>query len=67
MATCVYLSDGCERAQSAAEPEIRATVAAEFAIEFDRASGWRRFAVWWAMEKEISRRLERVAPSGACY
>jgi hypothetical protein len=62
-----FVNDGCCRAQSAAEPKIREQVNAEFAEQLKSANGWERFWLKRAIDREVNRRLEKVAPSHALY
>jgi hypothetical protein len=62
-----FVVDGCCRAQSAAEPAIRAQVVAAFSAQLAAAGFWRRFSLWRAIEREVQRRLDKVAPPDALY
>jgi hypothetical protein len=62
-----FVHDGYDRAQSAAEPEIRAQVIAEYAAQIEAAGIWDRFWLWETIEREITTRLNQQAPPDALY
>jgi hypothetical protein len=62
-----FVRDGCDRAQSAAAPEIRAQVIAEYAGQIEAANIWGRFWLWRTIEREVMTRLNQQAPPDALY
>jgi hypothetical protein len=62
-----FLFDGCERAQAAIEPQIRAQVNAEYATAFAAAGFWGRLRLRREIEHEVARRLDEVSPPDALY
>jgi hypothetical protein len=62
-----FMEDGCVRAQSAAEPQIRLQVASEYSAQLEAAGAWDRFWLRRAIEREVRIRLEKVAPPDALY
>ncbi len=62
-----FVADGYSRARSAVEPEIRAAVAAEFAERLASASHRQRVRLWLVIEREIRRRVARIAPPAALF
>ena len=67
MTTYQFVRGGCARARSAAEPEIRVAVMAEYSVRLENAKGWQRLLIWRVVEREIAWRLNRVAPLHAFY
>ena len=62
-----FVPDGCERARSAVEPEIRAAVAAEYSERLERAGLWARIRLRREIEREVKLRVSKVAPYDAQY
>jgi hypothetical protein len=62
-----FVADGHRRAREAMEPSIRAAVESEFAVQLKGASFWQRWRIRAAIEREIDRRIERMAPRHALY
>jgi hypothetical protein len=62
-----FVFDGCKRARAAAMDSIRAEVEREFAERLANANVLQRYWLWRQMDREIERRLERLAPSGGLY
>jgi hypothetical protein len=62
-----FVCNGHERARAAIEPQIRAAVSEEFADRWQAASLWQHFWLRREIEREVNRRLEKVAPSNALY
>lgn len=62
-----FVADGYERARAANEPFVRAEVEKEFADELRNASAVQLWSIRWRMQREIERRLERLAPPDALY
>lgn len=62
-----FVSDGRERARAACIGKIRAQVEAEYADRL-RAANWaQRLLLKALMQREIERRLDRIAPPDALY
>ena len=64
---CRFVEDGCIRARSAMEVEIRRAVELEFQERLEVHVLWRRFLVRLQMKREIRRRLVARAPVDAHY
>lgn len=62
-----FVEDGRRRAQSAAEPAIRAEVEREFAAQLQQASFLKRSWVRRRIEREIKRRVAEKAPGDGLY
>jgi hypothetical protein len=62
-----FLFDGCERAQAAVRLAIREQVTAEYAEAFATASFWDRLRLWREIEREVARRVNKLAPPDALY
>lgn len=62
-----FVPDGYERARAAAVGSIRRQVEAEYAERL-RYAGWlRRLLLRLEINREIERRLDRIAPPDALY
>jgi hypothetical protein len=62
-----FVADGHLCACEASEPRIRKQVEEEFADQLSNAPFWRRFVLRRKIEREITRRIETVAPREALY
>ena len=62
-----FLNDGHQRARAALEPVIRAEVAAEYGQRLSQASFMQRWQLRLAIEREVDRRIECLAPRDAIY
>ena len=62
-----FVQDGRSCAQSAAEPEIRAQVVAEYSEQFEAAGPWGRLWLRRTIEREVRLRLDKLAPPDALY
>jgi hypothetical protein len=62
-----FVADGCQRAREANEPVVRAEVEREFAAKLAEATDRDRQSIWQAVEREVERRLNRLAPPDALY
>jgi hypothetical protein len=62
-----FVADGCVRAQSAAEPDIRLQVICEYSEQLKAAGIWGRFWLRRAIEREVRIRVKKVAPPDALY
>ncbi len=62
-----FVADGYDRAREASEPIVRAEVEREFAAELQSAAESIRVQVRSRMEREVQRRLDRIAPRDALY
>jgi hypothetical protein len=63
-----FVVDGYHRARAGADPEVRAQVMAEYAERLAAAEGfWQRFWLMREAEREIDRRLNKVASPYALY
>lgn len=67
-----FVHDGRTRARStpeflAARERLADEVRREFAAELARRRGLGRILVRWRMQRELRRRIERLAPRDACY
>lgn len=61
------VADGYKRARDASEPIVRGEVEREFASLLENASAADRKRIRHEMEREIERRLCRLAPPDALY
>jgi hypothetical protein len=61
------VADGHERDRRAHEPLVRAQVEQEYAHRLHATPLWRRWLVRRALEQEVERRLDLVAPPEALY
>jgi hypothetical protein len=61
------VADGHERAWWANEPLVRVQVQQEYAERLCAAPLWRRWLLRRALEREVRRRLEQLAPPDALY
>jgi len=62
-----FVPDGCSRGQSAAEPEIRQQVLAEFVEQLSSANVWQRIWLRRSIERDVQFRLNKLAPPEALY
>jgi hypothetical protein len=62
-----FVADGYLRAREANEPRIRLQVGEEFATQLSNAPFWRWFLLRRQIEREITRRMDTVAPPDALY
>jgi hypothetical protein len=51
----------------AVRERLRAEARAAHSAELKAASVWRRLAIWWEMEREVRRALDKIYPPGALY
>lgn len=62
-----FIVGGWRRAHSAAEPEVRKQVFAEYSEQLEAATAWERFWLWHKVEREIKRRVKKMAAPDALY
>jgi hypothetical protein len=62
-----FVVDGYERARAAAEPQIRADVEQEYAIQLVNASVIERWRLKREMARVIAKRIDQAAPPDALY
>jgi hypothetical protein len=62
-----FIYDGIDRADSAAEPRVRAQVEAEYAQRLAAAGPWGRYWLRRAITREIRRRVRQLAPELGLY
>ncbi len=62
-----FVVDGCWRAQSAMEGQIREEVLAEYRQRLDEAGFWQWVLLHWQIGREVRLRLDRLAPPDALY
>jgi len=58
---------GRKRAYIASIGRVRAEVEAEYRRELEKAGIWKRARLRWKMEREIRRRMKKVAPPDGLY
>ncbi len=61
------VADGRERAMDGSVDRIRAEVEAKYAEELRTAGFWKRRRIRQKIEREIEKRLERIAPKTGLY
>ncbi len=66
-ANCEFIPDGYGRARRAVENAVRQQVVAEFAGRPQPATLWGRIQAWRAIEREVHRRIGKLAPPAAHY
>ena len=62
-----FVADGCSRARTAIETEVRRAVVLEFQERLKVGSLWRRWLVYRQINREVRRRLDARAPTDALY
>jgi hypothetical protein len=65
--TTGIVEDGCNRVREATESEIRSVVMQEFALRLQTVPFWKRWWIRRSMEREVQRRLKKMAPPYGLY